>query len=286
MSNLKIGVLADCFGFSTLSLREKLEKSASVGAQGVQLYATSGELAPENMNAAKIAEVRDMVASNGLVISAVCGDLGGGGFRNAEDNKWKVEKSKRIMDLALELGANVITTHIGVVPEEMNDARKNMSEACNELAEYGDKMGAYFAIETGPEPAERLRGFIESLSAKAVRVNFDPANLAMVIGEKTCDSVASLRDYIVHTHAKDGIMINKTNPEIIYGHLKHEEVEAIEYFREVPLGEGSVDFDGYLKFLNDTGWNGFLTIERECGNNPEEDIKKAVSFLNEKIKNL
>ncbi len=280
MSNLKIGVMADCF---RCGIRGGLEKAAAVGAEGVQIYAVKGELDPDTVTASKIAEVRDMVASNGLVISAICGDLGGGGFRDAEANKWKVEKSKRIMDLALELGANVITTHIGVVPAEMNDARKIMAEACNELAEYGDKMGAVFAIETGPEPAERLKGFIESLSASAVRVNFDPANLAMVIGEDPVESAATLQNYIVHTHAKDGIMLHKTNPEIIYGHLKHDEIESIEYFKEVPLGEGSVDFDRYLKLLKNIGWKGFLTIEREVGETPEKDIKLAVDFLKEKL---
>lgn len=280
MSELKIGVLVDSF---RVGVAKGLEKAAKVGAQGVQLYATTGELAPENMTAAKINEVKDIAASNGLVIAAICGDLGGGGFRNAKDNPWKIEKSKRIMDLALELGSKVVTTHIGVVPAEMNDTRKIMAQACEELAGYGDNVGAYFAIETGPEPATVLKGFLDGLSAKAVRVNFDPANLAMVIGEDAAVSAEILKDYIVHTHAKDGILLHKTNPEIIYGHLEHDSIEEIEYFREVPLGEGDVDFDKYLAVLKKANWNGFLTIEREVGENPEADIIKAVEFLRNKI---
>ena len=35
----------------------------------------------------------------------------------------------------------------------------------------------------------------------------------------------------------------------------------------------------YLKALDDIGYKGFLTIEREVGDNPEADIRKAVSFL-------
>lgn len=280
MSNFKIGVMVESFRAGT---KGGILKAAEVGAQGIQLYCANGEMDPDNVTPDKIKEVKDLVASNGLVISAVCGDLGGGGFRNPQDNVWKVEKSKRIMDLALELGATVVTTHIGVVPAEQNDTRKIMAQACEELASYGDSVGATFAIETGPEPAERLKGFLDSLSARAVRVNFDPANLAMVIGEDPAESARILKDYIVHTHAKDGIMLHKTNPEIIYGHLKHDEIEDIEYFREVPLGEGSVDFDKYLGVLREANWNGFLTIEREVGENPEDDIKKAVAFLKSKI---
>ena len=34
---------------------------------------------------------------------------------NKEENPERIEKSKQIVDLALELGTNIITTHIGVV---------------------------------------------------------------------------------------------------------------------------------------------------------------------------
>ena len=53
----------------------------------------------------------------------------------------------------------------------------------------------------------------------------------------------------------------------------------MKYFEEVPLGTGSVDFSVYLKALEDIGYKGFLTIEREVGDNPEADIKTAVDFL-------
>ena len=50
-------------------------------------------------------------------------------------------------------------------------------------------------------------------------------------------------------------------------------------FIEVPLGEGSVPFPAYLKALEDIGYNGFLTIEREVGDDPAKDIRAAVEFL-------
>jgi len=56
-----------------------------------------------------------------------------------------------------------------------------------------------------------------------------------------------------------------------------------DYFIEVPLGQGKVDFDNYLKALEEIGFNGFLTIERECGADPYADIKLAVDFLESKI---
>ncbi|HBR31627.1 MAG TPA: xylose isomerase, partial [Clostridiales bacterium] len=55
-----------------------------------------------------------------------------------------------------------------------------------------------------------------------------------------------------------------------------EDMRMSDYFLELPLGEGAVDFDAYIKALEDIGYKGFLTIERECGANPYADIKMAV----------
>ena len=114
MYQFPIGVMLDSFRLDT---KQAIEKAAEIGAKGIQMYATKGEHAPENMTKAKIAELKDMMQSNGLVFSAICGDLGMG-FGNPELNPELIEKSKRILDLAKELGTDVVTTHIGVVPTD------------------------------------------------------------------------------------------------------------------------------------------------------------------------
>ncbi len=276
MGRFPIGVIINSFRTDTVSA---VKKAAEVGAQGFQVYATSGEMAPENMNATKIAEFKKLVADNGLVISALCGDLGGGGFSFADRNPAKIEKSKRIIDLAKELGTDVVTTHIGVVPEDKNNDRyKVMQEACFELSRYADNIGAHFAIETGPETSAVLKDFLDSLGSTGVGVNLDPANLVMVTADDPVQAVYNLQRYIVHTHAKDGKQIFYKDPEIIYG-LKQEVIVTEDSFLEVPLGEGSVKWPEYLNALEDIGYKGFLTIEREVGDNPEKDIRAAVEFL-------
>ena len=276
MKRFPIGVIINSF---RTDIPTSVKKAAEVGAQGIQVYATSGEMAPENLSKEKRREFLDLVKSNGLIISALCGDLGGGGFTHPEKNPEKIEKSKRILDLAKELETNVVTTHIGVVPEDKNhDRYKIMQEACHELAEYADSIDAHFAIETGPETSATLKGFLDSLESTGVGVNLDPANLVMVTGDDPVKAVHNLKKYIVHTHAKDGKQLFYKDPEIIYG-MKPDVIVTGDSFIEVPLGEGSVPFKEYLEALCDIGYNGFLTIEREVGDNPEEDIRTAVKFL-------
>lgn len=279
MFSFPIGAMVESF---KKDFKEAVETSAAIGAKGLQMYCTYGEHAPENMSKEKIKEVLDIVKSNGLIFSAICGDLGQG-FGDPEKNSVNVEKSKRIMELAKELECNIVTTHIGVVPGDKNaDRYKIMQEACKELADFADGLDAHFAIETGPETSAVLKEFLDSLGSKGVAVNLDPANLAMVTGDDPVQAVYNLKDYIVHTHAKDGIKLKESNPEFIY-HVVHpipEEYSQGGFFEEVPLGTGSVPFDRYLAALEEVGYRGFLTIERECGDTPEEDIKTAVEFLN------
>lgn len=275
MGRFPIGVIIDSF---RTDIPTAVKKAAEVGAQGIQVYATRGEMAPENMNAQRIADFKALVADNGLVTSALCGDLGGG-FGNKEENPGKVERSKRILDLAKELGTNVVTTHIGVVPTDSSiDRYKVMQEACFELSRYADEIGAHFAIETGPETSAVLKCFLDSLGSTGVGVNLDPANLVMVTGDDPAGAVYNLQKYIVHTHAKDGKQLYYKDPEIIYGLVKDSLVTGPS-FLEVPLGEGQVPWEKYLNALEDIGYKGFLTIEREVGDDPAKDIRSAVEFL-------
>ncbi|MBQ4226676.1 MAG: sugar phosphate isomerase/epimerase [Clostridia bacterium] len=276
MKKFPIGIILDSFRKPVL---EALDLTAKLGADGIQVYATRGEMAPENLKGEKRKAFLREVKARGLKISALCGDLGHG-FWDPERNPELIERSKLILDMAKELETDVVTTHIGVVPESPDHPRFHiMQDACGQLAAYADSLKAHFAIETGPETSLTLKRFLDSLHSTGVAVNLDPANLVMVTGDNPVQAVYNLKDYIVHTHAKDGVMLHENDPEVVYGIVHKDALVTGRGFEEVPLGEGSVPFKEYLAALEDIGFNGFLTIEREVGNDPTGDISKAVSFL-------
>lgn len=280
MYDFSIGVMLESFRTDT---ETALKKAAAMGAKGVQVYATHGDMAPENLVGQKRKDFLKMVKDNGLIISALCGDLGHG-FGNAELNPGLIEQSKRILDMAKELETDIVTTHIGVVPgDPAHERYQIMQDACGQLARYADSLDAHFAIETGPETAVTLKSFLDSLHSTGVAVNLDPANFVMVTGDDPVQAVYTLKDYIVHTHAKDGRRNYYRDPEAVYG-LAEDEMLASPSFIELPLGDGDVPFPAYLKALDEIGYHGFLTIEREVGDNPEGDIRKAVDFLNAHIR--
>jgi L-ribulose-5-phosphate 3-epimerase len=282
---MQIGTIVESL---KLPLFDGLKKAAELGAEGVQIYAVARnghnllKYSPEQLK-----ELKDCCYDNGLQITAICGDLGGHGFRQLNGNKERVDLSKRIIDIALELGTNIMTTHIGVVPENISDPMYyKMADSLREVGEYATRSSAYLAIETGPESPEALKFFIEkAVCSKGIAVNMDPANLVMVQNVDPAAAVRLLKKHIVHTHAKDGIHIQNCNPERVYtafaeGGFKQLVAETGNLFKETPLGQGGVNWKDYIQALRDIGYKGFLTIEREVGENPVNDIDLAISFLN------
>lgn len=278
MYQFPIGVMLESF---RLDFHSALDKAVELGAAGVQIRVTEGDMVPEKLSPEKRRDMLKDIKDHGLAVSALCGDIGA--FVDSAKNPDLIERSKRILDLAKEWGTGVVTTHIGVVPADPSHPRYAvMQDACGQLAAYADSMQAHFAIETGPEEAKTLKGFLDGLHSTGVAVNLDPANFVMVTGDDPVQAVHTLKDYIVHTHAKDGRRLRYVEPEIIYGMAEADMLQSPSFI-ELPLGEGDVDFPNYLKALDEIGFKGFLTIEREVGDDPARDIGAAVKFLKERI---
>ena len=280
---MRLGVITDCF---KKTHAEGIRAAAALGLEGVQIYATTGSFSPALSQEEKD-NYKRLISENGLSVSALCGDMGGYGFEIEADNAERVEKTKRIIDLAVEFGTNVVTTHIGVIPEDKSHPRyRVMLSALTECGLYAKERGVTLAIETGPEKAATLLAFLEDTKG-GVGVNLDPANFTMVTGQDAVQAVYMLKDYIVHTHVKDGRMLNKDqDPTEVYHAFAMGGVDALNAcagFKELPIGEGDVDWDNYLKALSDIGFDGFLTIERECGDNPSKDIALAADFIRAKL---
>lgn len=283
MYDFKIGLITDEF---KTDIKTAIEYAVKLGVDGIQMQAANSDNTPEKLDTSARKTLRKHISDAGLVLSALIGDFGMG-LGNKEKNPMLIEKLKAILDLANDLGTNIVTTHIGVVPEDpSHDRFKIMQEACSILGEYAHKNNSYFAIETGPEKSATLLRFIKSLGTDGVAVNLDPANLRMVIDEDSVTAVNNLAPYIVHTHAKDGVMLKKGNPEFIYQvvHPIPPEVKKMKFYEERPLGEGAVNYPSYLNALEKIGYKGFLTIERETNEDPFKTISQAVDYLKEQLR--
>lgn len=275
MYPFSIGVMISNYN---LPFEEAVAKAARLQLDGIQLAGTRDAFHPDVMTTEKRNALKQLLKDNHLILSAVCGEQMYG-FIDPEKNPVLIDNSKKILEMAKELGSDIVTTHIGVVPEDTNAERFHiLQDACGQLAEFADSIGSHFAIETGPEKAATLKVFLDSLGSKGVAVNLDPGNLVMCAGDNAVQAVYTLKDYIVHTHAKDGRQLKKEDLEHLYATAQAEQYHGV-YIEEKRLGEGNVNYPLYLKALNDIGYKGFLTIERECSDLPAEDIAYGAGYL-------
>ena len=182
-----------------------------------------------------------------------------------------------------------MTTHIGVIPADKAEPRYAlMLDALTEIGEYAKSVGVTFAIETGPEKATVLREFLDETRG-GVGVNLDPANFVMVTRQDPVEAVKILGKYIAHTHVKDGKNLRAVDPKVVYDCFAGGGIEALniaDYFTETPVGKGDVDFAAYFAALKNVGFDGYLTVEREAGADPEADIASALAYINSVRKSL
>ncbi|WP_278466948.1 sugar phosphate isomerase/epimerase family protein [Gimesia maris] len=199
------------------------------------------------------------------------------GLVPTETRAARVEEMKEISDFAKLLGCDTVALHIGFVPEDRDsDDYKELVSVTQGLLDHVKVNGQNLNLETGQESADHLLDFISDVGRDNLKINFDPANMILY---GTGDPIAALKrvgHLVGSVHCKDATWAA-------------EEKRGIDWGAEVPLGEGDVGMGTYLRTLDDIGYTGPLTIEREIPEDREQqkaDIGKAVSLLTELKKQL
>ena len=271
MSDLSLGCALWTLGPTpdVAALARQMEIAATIGCSSVQPWIVNVEYAPcildpEVGTAANRREVVSIAASLGLSFSGFCAQLQGaatyGGLEEEDGLQWRIEKTMTAMDVAAEMGGDIITAHAGILPaERSHPAYHTLLRSVSAIARHGAEVGVYFALETGQESPQALSDFIDEIGNPWLRVNYDPCNLLRFGSEAgTIDGVRILGEKIIHTHAKDW------NP----------------HTRQATCGEGLVPWDAYISALRDIGYRGVLAIEDETGNeNMIESIGRSYTFL-------
>lgn len=243
-----------------MPFKKALETAARLGAAAVEIDAR-GEVRPRDFTGTAQRQLRKMLDDLRLKVCAV-GFRTRRGYNVVDDLDRRISATKEAMDFAYALGANVVINHVGSIPEEPTGPHwDQLVDSLTELGKYGQRCGAVLAAETGSESGPSLRKLIDALPDGSLAVNFDPGNL-VVNAFPVDEALAALAGRIAHVHAKDGVR------DLAQGRGL-----------EVPLGRGTADFPALLGALEEQGYRGFFTIEREKCNQPLEEISAAVEYL-------
>lgn len=182
----------------------------------------------------------------------------------------RLKEMKEISDFAQKLGVETVALHIGFVPTDKQGASyRGLLETTRELLDHVGANGQHLNLETGQETADHLLEFIDDVSRDNLFINFDPANMILY---GTGDPIAALKKvgHLVRSvHCKDATWAAPNK-------------RGQEWGAEVPLGSGDVGMETYLRTLQELGYDGPLTIEREIAHDRERqkaDIGEAVRLL-------
>jgi sugar phosphate isomerase/epimerase len=257
MKRVRIGIRLESLG---LPLRRALQEAERLGVAGVQVDAV-GPLSHSELSQTGRREFRHLLRSHNLELTALGCPLRHG-LDIPDSQEGRIEKVRRVLSLSFDLGPRIVVVQPGRIPQDDKDPRLPwLREALLALGQYGDRVGAMLALETGLEAGEQLAHFLDRFDTGSLRVNFDPANLLMHDFDPYA-SARALAGKIVHAHAKDVRMAS-----------------ASRAAQEVPLGHGDLDWMQYLGILEEIDYHGWLTVVRESGDNRLADVAGGVAFL-------
>jgi L-ribulose-5-phosphate 3-epimerase len=181
----------------------------------------------------------------------------------------RIDHMKKASDFAKLCSISALHSHAGFIPENPNDPNyADTVQALKEVVQHCRTNGQMFLYETGQESPITLLRTIRDVGLDNQFVNLDTANLILYGKGNPHDALDVIGTLVRGIHAKDGLF--PTDPKSLG--------------REVPIGQGKVDFPRLIQRLKKLGYAGAITIEREIsGPKQSEDIRQSRLFLEKLI---
>jgi sugar phosphate isomerase/epimerase len=255
----------------------KLNVVRELGIPTIQLHAPSQENRTPQKAREFLAQLRELE----IAPTAVFGGFEGESYADiptvvktvglvpAETRAARLAEMKEISDFSKLLGVNVVALHLGFVPHDRKSPLyQEVLAVTRELCDYVAQHGQKLHLETGQETADDLVQFIRDVDRQNLHVNFDPANMILYGSGEPIAALQKVGPWVRSVHVKDA---------------KWAARPGEEWGAEVPAGEGDVGMENYLRTLDQIGYSGPLTIEREIPQDPARqmtEIGKAVRVLN------
>ncbi len=255
-----------------------LEVAHELGVPTIHLHAPAAQTrTPENAE-----RFLQRLSALGITVTAVFGGFEGESYADIptvsrtvglvppETRAARTQEMKEISDYAKMLGCSVVALHLGFIPHDSSDPLyAEVLKVTREVCDHAKANGQNLHLETGQESADGLLKFISDLERDNLFVNFDPANMILYGTGEPIQALKQIGSLVRSVHCKDGKWA--ANPGVDWG-------------QELPLGEGDVGMETYLRTLDSLGYTGPLTIEREIPQEPERqkaEIGKALNLLSE-----
>ncbi len=257
MISQRIGVVLESL---QLRIKEGIKTASTLGFKGIQIDATQKDITPENLSPTGRRELKRIIDLNRLRLCALGGEIGTG-FINENEFDFLIKRTKEIINLALDLQANIITIQIGNIPTDTDSTHSHaVSAALNEIGMYAENYGCRLAARVTLDNYSTLKKFLTSLQTQGIKLIYDPASL-ITNNLDPIKYIYELHEYIILTN--------------IWDTRQTGEGRRIE----APIGEGIVPVQEFVSTLESIGYYGFYVINSKGFQQPIENIKKGKEFL-------
>ena len=254
----------------------KIEVAHELGVPTIQLHAP----AKETRTAENAEKFLAYLSELGITLTAVFGGFEGESYADIPTvvktvgivppalRAARVQEMKEIADFAHMLQCDVVALHLGFIPHDKSDPLYgDVVEVTRDILDHCKHNNQNLHLETGQETAAGLLEFISDVKRDNLFINFDPANMILYGTGEPIEALRQVGALVRSVHCKDATWAD--NP-------------GVEWGAEVALNDGAVGMEDYLRTLDEIGYTGPLTIEREIPQDPERqkaEIGNAVNLL-------
>lgn len=235
---------------------EAIRRIASVGYRGVELMADAPHAWPADTTDDDIAAIRGALDEHNLELSNINAFM-----TTAIQDFWhpswiepdeafrrqRISHTKAALTLARKLGARCITTEPGgPLPEGMSRgaALDIFTDGLNDALGHAEEVGVLLLVEPEPdlliENTEQFLELAERVDSPMFGLNFDIGHFYCV-GEDLPGAVRRLQSFTRHYHIED--------------------IAASRVHEHLVPGEGAIDFSAVLSAIQETGYDGWITVE-------------------------
>jgi sugar phosphate isomerase/epimerase len=178
----------------------------------------------------------------------------------------QVKAMLEAVDVANRLEVGLIRVFSGNAKEgyALDDGLGWIVDGLRQGADYAAQHGVVLALENHGLMAGRsdqVRQIIETVGSPALRANLDTGNF-LLVNQNPTDAARSLADLIALVHLKDFRRAGPQDVEHVYRGL-----DGVGYTGTV-VGEGQVDLATIVGILQAAGYDGWLSLEYEGGQDP------------------
>jgi len=254
---------------------------ASLGVDGVEFVARDQDQGDNPL--AWAARMRKRCDALKLKIAGYC--VGAELLSNPADQKSVVAKLKRDVDVACALGTDRLrhdVTHGPHKGESFTQVLRAVVPAIREVADHAAGCGVVTSLENHGfylQTAERVEKLIRAVDRKNFGLTLDLGNFLCLNQDPTA-ATRQLARHAVMVHAKDFHVRNK------------KAIPSTGWFatptpialRGAILGHGTLDLPAQFRILKKAGYAGWVSIEFEGMEPPEQGLSLGVDYARSLMK--